>query len=87
MIPYAKWVWKASSYQRAFIQLAKHELVFLGLSILVIIVVMSLNSKKEMHNNAIKAMGVGPCGFLQKLIAPTPYFRRYTLFLTRIINP
>lgn len=47
MIPYAKWVWKTPSYHKAFLQLAKHELLLLGLSILVIIVVMLLNSIKR----------------------------------------
>ena len=32
MIPYAKWVWKTASYHKAFLQVAKHELIILGLS-------------------------------------------------------
>lgn len=32
MIPYAKWVWKTESYQKAFLQVVKHELILLGLS-------------------------------------------------------
>ena len=32
MIPYAKWVWKSASYQKALLQVAKHELIILGLS-------------------------------------------------------
>lgn len=33
MIPYAKWVWKTASYRKAFLQVVKHELYILGLSI------------------------------------------------------
>lgn len=32
MIPYARWVWKTSSYQRAFLLVAKHEVLLLSLS-------------------------------------------------------
>jgi len=32
MIPYAKWVWKTPSYYKAFLQVAKRELIILGLS-------------------------------------------------------
>jgi len=32
MIPYAKWVWQTASYQKAFLQVVKHELFILGLS-------------------------------------------------------
>jgi hypothetical protein len=31
MIPYAKWVWKITSYQKAFLQVVKHELTIIGL--------------------------------------------------------
>ncbi len=33
MIPYAKWVWKTASYQKAIVQVLKHELFILGLSV------------------------------------------------------
>jgi hypothetical protein len=39
MIPYAKWVWKTPSYNNAFLTVAKHELLFLGLSVLAMIAV------------------------------------------------
>ena len=29
MIPYAKWVWKTASYQKALLQFAKHEIALL----------------------------------------------------------
>jgi hypothetical protein len=34
MIPYAKWVWKSASYQKTLLQVARHELIILGLSVL-----------------------------------------------------
>lgn len=37
MIPYAKWVWKTASYQKAFFQVLKHELFMLSLSVTCIV--------------------------------------------------
>ncbi|MGD0884897.1 MAG: hypothetical protein ABSA46_08500 [Thermodesulfovibrionales bacterium] len=37
MIPYAKWVWKAASYQKAFLQVVGLELILLGISAAVIL--------------------------------------------------
>jgi hypothetical protein len=31
MIPYAKWVWKTQSFWKAFLQVAKHEIILLCL--------------------------------------------------------
>jgi len=34
MILYAKWVWKSASYQKALLQVAKRELIILGLGVI-----------------------------------------------------
>lgn len=44
MIPYAKWVWKTPSYKKAILQVVKHEFIILGLSILVIIAAIFIDS-------------------------------------------
>lgn len=44
MIPYAKWVWRTSTYLKAFLQLAKHEVILLVLVVLVILFTVLLNS-------------------------------------------
>jgi len=43
LIPYAKWVWKTASYWKAFLQVAKHELYILGLSIPCLILAIIVN--------------------------------------------
>ncbi len=47
MIPYAKWVWKSSSYQKAFLQLLKHETILLGLVAIGILLAMVFDSMKK----------------------------------------
>jgi hypothetical protein len=46
IVPYAKWVWKTVSYKKAFLQVAKHELVILVLIVLGIIVALLFNNMK-----------------------------------------
>ena len=40
MIPYARWVWKLTSYRKAVGKVAKHEIIILGLSGAVILLLM-----------------------------------------------
>ena len=47
MIPYAKWVWKMPSHTKAFLKVAKHELLLLSLSVLAIIVAILMNGMKR----------------------------------------
>ena len=46
MIPYAKWVWKLPSYQRALLQVAKHELILLGLSVVATLLAMLMTKMR-----------------------------------------
>jgi hypothetical protein len=47
MISYAKWVWKTSSYQKAFFQVLKHESIVLGASAFVAILVIFIEIIKR----------------------------------------
>ena len=49
LIPYAKWVWKIPSYQKAFLQVVKHELIILCLIALGIIFAM-LMRRMNLHS-------------------------------------
>jgi len=42
MIPYAKWVWKTTSHQKALFLVTKHEIIFLGLNVAIIILTMQM---------------------------------------------
>ncbi len=37
MVPYAKWVWKSTSYRKAALQVVKHELIILALGAIAIL--------------------------------------------------
>ena len=43
MIPYAKWVWKTTSYQKALLQVAKHEIVLLLIGVAGMLLGMFMN--------------------------------------------
>ena len=47
MILYAKWVWKSASYQKALLQVAKRELIILGLSAIGTLLVLMTIQKKS----------------------------------------
>ncbi len=44
MIPYAKWVWRTPTYLKAFLQLAKHEVILLAVIVLGILLTVLLNT-------------------------------------------
>ncbi len=46
MIPFAKWVWKTTSYRKAFLLVAKHEAILLGLTIVGILLAILLTDMK-----------------------------------------
>jgi len=45
-IPYAKWVWKTTSYRKAFLQVAKHELIILSVSAIGVLLAMLITKLK-----------------------------------------
>jgi len=48
IVPYAKWVWKISTYQKGFLQVIKHEIILMGLILLGILLAM-LMRRMKMH--------------------------------------